>query len=44
VIVYLPGVTEDGEHLNKKSQTLAEILTQYLQNVNLTVKYVKILY
>jgi len=42
VIVYLPGVTEDGELLNKKSQTLAEILTQYLQNVNLTVKYVKI--
>ena len=42
MIVYLPGVTEDGELLNKKSQTLAEILTQYLQNVNLTVKYVKI--
>ena len=42
--VYLPGVTEDGDHLNENIQTLAESLTQYLQNVNLTVKNVTILY
>jgi hypothetical protein len=34
VTVYLPGVIEDEEHLNKNSQTLAEILTHYLQNGN----------
>jgi len=43
VTIYLTGVTGDGEHLNKNSQTLAEILNQYLQNVNLTVENVTIL-
>jgi len=42
VTVDLPGVIEDVEHLNKNSQTLAEILTHYLQNVNLTVKNVNL--
>ena len=41
--VYLPGITGDGEHLNKNSQILAEVLTQYLQNVNLVVKNVTML-